>query len=95
MTDLYQIGETIRIAATITDSAGAAADPTTVVISIQIPAGTLGVTNAAMTKSAVGSYYYDYLIAGGAGNYKVQIKATGSGSRVTIKPDNFQAEAAI
>ena len=95
MSKIYQVGETIRITAAITDIAGAAADPSAVVISIQIPAGTLGVTNAAMTKSAVGSYYYDYTIAGGVGNYNTQVKATGTGGRVTIDTDHFQAEAAI
>ncbi len=95
MTDVYQIGETVRLTATITNSAGAAADPTTTLISIEKPDGTLIVDGAAMTNSAVGSYYYDYLIPASEGVYLVKIKATGSSSRVTIVPDTFKVEATI
>lgn len=95
MTDVYQAGETIRLTATITNSAGAAADPTTTLISIEKPDGTLAVDGSAMTKSAVGSYYYDYLISSSVGVYTVKLKATGSGGRVTIVPDSFKVEATI
>ena len=97
MTNIYQTGETVRLSAAITDSTGTAVDPTTVVISIAKPDGTLDVTGAAMTNdpSAVGAYYYDYTISASIGTYKVQIKATGTGDRITITQSLFTAEAAI
>lgn len=91
----YQVGETMRITATITDTDGDTADPVTTVISIKKPDGTLGVDAAAMTKSETGIYYYDYLIASDIGTYRVSIKATGSAGRITIEPVHFRAEAAI
>ena len=97
MTNIFQTGETVRLSAAITDSAGAAVDPTAVVISVAKPDGTLAVTDAAMTNdpAATGAYYYDYTISASTGTYKVQIKATGSGGRITITNSLFTAEAAI
>ena len=92
---LYQAGETIRITATITDSAGDAADPDTIVISIKKPDGTLDVTDTAMTMSATGIYYYDYTMASDTGFYYASVKATGSSGRVTIVPDSFRVGDAI
>ena len=94
-TTVYQTGETIRITATITDEAGVAADPTTTVISIEDPAGTLLVDGSAMTQSVSGTYYYDYLIPATIGSYKAQVTATGSGGRITIVPDRFLVAASI
>lgn len=95
MSDVYQTGETVTITATITDTAGAAADPSTTTISIEKPDGTLDVTDTAMTQSVSGSYYYDYATPSGVGLYRAQVKATGSGGRITIKPDRFLVEASI
>jgi len=95
MTTVYQTGETIRITATITDEAGAAADPTTTVISIEDPAETMLVTDAAMTQSVSGTYYYDYDIPNTVGSYRAQVTATGSSGRITIVPDRFLVEASI
>ena len=92
---LYQAGETMRETATITDSAGDAADPDTIVISIKKPNGTLDVTDAAMTKSATGTYYYDYTIASDTGFYYASVKVTGSSGRATIVPDSFRVGNAI
>ena len=94
MTD-HHAGETVRITATIVDTAGSAADPTTVVASVAKPDGTAGVTDQAMTKSAVGSYYYDYTAPTDAGIYTASVKATGSGGRITIEPDTFGVVDAI
>jgi len=91
----YQTGETVRMTATITDSGGAAADPATTKISVAKPGGTLAVDGVAMTKSATGIYYYNYTIGSDVGTYKVQVKATGSGGRITIVPDVFAVEASI
>ncbi len=94
MTDIYQEGETIRITAAITDSEGDPAEPTAIVISIEKPDGTLSVNGAAMSGSA-GAYHYDYLIPSDEGVYLVKVKATGTGGRITIKPDDFKVEATI
>lgn len=85
----YQTGESLRITAAIVDTDGAAVDPTTVVISIGKPDRSLDITDAAMTKSETGSYYYDYTIASDTGVYYIAVKATGSAGRITIEPDSF------
>ena len=92
---LYQAGETIRITAAITDTAGSPANPTTVVISVKKPDGTLDITDAAMSSGVSGTYYYDYSIPAGTGLYYASVKATGSAGRVTIEPDSFLVVAAI
>ena len=85
----------MRVTATITNEDGTAVNPTTVVINIAKPDGTLAVTAAAMTLDIVGSYYYDYTIGTDTGIYEIEVKATGSTSRVTKKPDTFRVEASL
>lgn len=92
---VYQSEETLRITAAITNAAGAAADPVSVVISIKKPDGTLDITEAAMTHAGTGSYYYDYIIASDKGVYGIAVKATGNVSRITIEPDTFNVADAI
>lgn len=92
---VHQPGETLRITATIADTDGVAADPVSVVISIAKPDRSLDITEAAMTKAATGSYYYDYSIASDEGVYGIAVKATGNASRVTIEPDTFNVADAI
>jgi hypothetical protein len=91
----YQTGESLRIAAEIVDTDDVAVDPTTVVISIGKPDRSLDITEAAMTKSETGSYYYDYTIASDTGVYYIAVKATGSAGRITIEPGTFDVAAAI
>lgn len=91
----HQTGESLRLTATITDTAGAAADPTTVVISIVKPDSTLDIDAVAMTKAETGSYYYDYTIPANEGTYRVAVKATGSAGKITIEPDTFDAANAL
>ena len=95
MTEVYQAGETLRITAMITDSAGDPADPTTTVISIEKPDGTLDIEETAMSSDVSGTYYYDYTLPCDAGVYKAEVKATGSTGRITIVPDDFKVEASI
>lgn len=90
-----QIGETIRLQVSITDSTSAAADPSTVKISINLPTGIAAVTASDMTKSETGSYYYDYLIPTDLGTYNWNVTAVGLGGRITISKDNFLATTAI
>lgn len=94
MTETYQIGENIKISATITDTDGDAAVPTSVAISIQKPDGTLIVDEVAMSSDVAGTYFYDYVVDSER-VYRVSIKATGAEGRVTIEPDRFVVEAAI
>ena len=94
MTD-HHTGETIRITATIVDTAGSAVDPTTVVVSVAKPDGTVAVTDQTMTKSATGSYYYDYTAPTDTGIYTASVKATGAAGRISIEPDTFGVVAAI
>jgi uncharacterized protein YfaS (alpha-2-macroglobulin family) len=95
----YQLGETVRFTATITDSDGAAADPSTTLITIEKPDGTTAVDGTAMTKSETGSYYYDYTLTsdatGQVGAYHYKVECTGSGGRITIKRSSFYAEVSV
>lgn len=91
----YQSGETIRLAATITDSDGEAADPTTAKIAINDPSGTQVVTAVDMVNPEVGSYHYDYLIPNDIGAYNWQVTAVGSAGRITIVKDSFNVELSI
>ena len=95
MTELYQAGETIRITAAITDDAGDPADPTTVVISVKKPDGSLDITSVSMSSDVAGTYYYDYTIPSDTGMYSASVTATGSAGRITIKPDSFMVGAEI
>lgn len=92
---VHQPGETFQITAEIVDSDGNAVDPATVTISIGKPNGSQDITDAAMTASATGSYYYNYTIASDEGTYHSEVKATGSTGRITIEPGNFDVAKAI
>lgn len=91
----YQVGETIRLTATITDVDSVAADPATVKIAIDKPDGEEAVSATDMEKSETGSYYYDYLISTMTGNYSYSVTGTGSGGRITITKDTFFVNVAI
>ena len=92
--ETHQVGESVQIIATITDTDEVAAAPTSVVISIKKPDGILVVDEVAMSSDVAGTYFYDY-VADSERVYKVSIKATGTEGRVTIQPDRFVVEAAI
>jgi uncharacterized protein YfaS (alpha-2-macroglobulin family) len=92
---MYQAGETLRLTATITDSAGDPATPTSVTISIKKADGTLDITDTAMSSTVAGTYYYDYAIPSDIGIYYAAVTATGSAGRVTILPDTFTVGDAI
>ena len=93
--ETHQVGESVKIIATIVDTDDVAATPSAVVISIKKPDGTMAATDAAMSSDVVGTYYYDYTVADDTRVYRVSIKATGSGGRVTIELDRFVVEEAI
>ena len=91
----HQIGETLRLTATITDIDVEEVNPTTVKISINKPNGTPIITLIAMENPATGSYYYDYLISNDTGVYKWKVTAVGTGGRITIVKDSFVVEKSI
>lgn len=60
----YDKGDFIRLQATWKNSAATNVDPTTVVLKVQAPSGTITeftYASGAVTKSATGVFYYDYL----------------------------------
>ncbi len=95
----YQTLETIRLTATITNSAGTAVDPTTVTITIENAQGIPVIEAVTMTNSATGSYYYDYTIPSinnsRLGTYTFKVTATGSGGRITISKSTFVVDESI
>lgn len=91
----YQVGETARLQASITDSDDVAADPVTVKITIKNPKGSKVVSSIDITNDAVGSYYYDYLCPSILGKYDYKIVAVGSDDRVTTVKDSFHVDSAI
>ena len=95
MTEAHQVGESLRITATLTDIDEDPVSCVSVTISIKKPDGTMDVTDAAMTAGVDGTYYYDYVIPSDVSLYREEIKATGSGGRVTIEHGNFLVESAI
>jgi len=95
MTEIsYQVGETVRLSAAVTDADDAAADPSTMKITIRLPSGTAAVTAQAMTNPAAGSYYYDYTTTI-IGRHRYNVTGVGSSGRVTIVRDSFFVVAAI
>lgn len=95
MATKYQIGETIRLTATITDINEAAVNPATVKIAINKPRKIVAAVLVDMTNPTVGLYYYDYLIPSDTGVYKWKVTATGSEDRITIVKDSFTVEKSI
>lgn len=91
----YQVGETLRLNAVITDSDGNLYDPSSVKIKINKPDGTEALPLSNMMELSKGSYYYDYLIPNNLGTYKWSVATTGFGGRITIVKNMFNVDAAI
>lgn len=91
----YQVGETIRLKASITDSDGVLGDPATVKIQINRPDETEDIVALDMTNTDVGLYYYDYSIPNELGTYSWNVTAVGAGDRITIVKDRFSVNPAI
>lgn len=77
-----QLGETLKIVATITDADGAAANPSTSTkITIKSPDRTTAVDEQAMTVGATGTYTYYYTVpatTGQEGVYSAKVVAVGT-----------------
>lgn len=54
---IYDIGDTVRLSAITSDSAGTASDPTTVTCSVRDPVG--NVTALSVTRDSTGHYHAD------------------------------------
>ena len=86
------VGGTVICWRNVKDDAGAYKDPaTSMTISIWDSQNGTEVTDAAMTKDAVGKYHYDYQASGVIGRYTVLYTAT-DGTRISIQKDTFNLE---
>lgn len=60
----YPVTTVVRLSVAITDTAGAAADPTGLTLKVMVPAGTVTTytygTDAALVKDSTGNYHLDY-----------------------------------
>lgn len=74
----YHPGMTVRLTASFTDAAGAAANPTTVTLVVETSDQTD--TSYSPTNSATGTYVYDYVIADACpvGRTYYRFKGTGA-----------------
>lgn len=90
----YQLGETIRFTATITDAAGNAADPASVKINILQTDGVLIVDSDDAGKVETGVYNYDYTPIM-IGTHRYNIVAIGGGGKITIVKNSFFVEVAL
>jgi len=64
----YHVGDQIRFSCAFPDEDGDALDPTTINLLIEPPDGvvtTVTYATGAVTRDAVGSYYYDLVLDGG------------------------------
>jgi hypothetical protein len=80
----YFIGNIVRLTAEFKNEAGAAADPTTVILQIKKPDG-VNESNITPTNTAVGAYQHDYTPATG-GKYFYKFVGTGG---VTAADEDF------
>lgn len=79
MTKIYDLGDTVRVSAVITDATGATTDPTTIACKVKNPAG--NVSTPTVTKDSVGNYHADVAIgtaAAGEGEWFYRFEATGT-----------------
>ena len=91
----YQVGETIRLTAAVTNIAGSAVDPVTMKIAINKPNGVVAGSAINMEKEETGVYCYDYLIPDNTGVYRYKTTAVGADDRITIVKDTFSVEIPI
>ena len=91
----YYQGETFRQKVNVTNVDDDATDPNAITISIEDSAGVKKVTDAAMTKDAIGDYHYDYDIPvdGAVGEWTTEVKA--EKTQKAIEQDRFLVLEAI
>ena len=73
----YMVGQAVRLSAVFSNSAGTAADPTTITCKVRNPAGTIA--SYTPTKDSTGNYHYDVTIASdGNGEWLFRFEGTGA-----------------
>ena len=89
---IFDIGETVKISASIRNEAGALYDPSSVTIDIKAPDKSVVVSAANMATESTGLYKYEYTVpmesAGIIGTYKYRILVS-EGSRNLIQTGTF------
>lgn len=77
MANNYMVGQAVRLSAVFSNSAGTAADPTTITCKVRNPAGTIA--SYTPTKDSTGNYHYDVTIASdGNGEWLFRFEGTGA-----------------
>ena len=90
--DVFIAKSTVMVWAYVYDDDDALIDPTSMTITIRDPDGDVAVEDQAMTKKAVGQYYYQYRTSTltTRGQYAGEILATdGSGETAIVTPIAF------
>ena len=80
MANEYDIGDTVRLTGTFTDTGGSPADPTTVTIWVKAPTSTVQVYvsgTTGMANPAVGTFHSDY-VPPSSGVFSYRIFSTGT-----------------
>ena len=88
---VYDIGDEVRLSLAITNSAGVAVDPTTLILVVKPAEGTAVPYTYALgtiTKDSVGNYHKDYTVFTGSGGM-VYYKWTATGAAVGMAQGSF------
>lgn len=88
MANTYPLGQTVTVSTTFANAAGAAANPTTVVLTVRSPSG--DVTTPTPSNSGTGTYEA-VLAPDEAGVWRYEWKGT-TGSAVAVDQDWFTVE---
>ena len=90
MAGQYDTGDVARCSVTFKDLTGTTVDPSTVVLEIKLPDGSLVtytyLVDAAVVKDALGKYHVDHLLTQGGIHY---YKWTGSGTVYAAEESQF------
>jgi hypothetical protein len=73
----YDVGDTIRVTATYTDTGGVAIDPTTITFIKKTPDGAVTSQTTGITNPTSGSHYVD-IVTTGQGLYEYVFTSTGN-----------------
>lgn len=86
-------GDTVRLAASFTNSAGAAGDPDSVILTLSVN-GTeseLAHGASAIVKDSVGEYHYDYVVPTDLSFYEIIYRWAGVGNITSAQEGQFFA----
>lgn len=88
MVDQIHPGELVRLTASFTNPAGAAADPTTVVL--RVKAGDQAEETVTNTKDSTGAYHGDYSVPWAGPAFRVLYRWEGTGAIVAALEGEFE-----